>query len=212
MAAWSVSSDDDNDEELSVFSGYDLLIAHYDVADLDWREGAERSALDQRRGLVITQGAVLEDLIDEFILYLADPIDVDEYQAELDRLTIGPRLDRLEKLLAAVNMFDADASAALEGVRRVAIRRNELAHGTIHCRPIEPVELGGWLDGIPLEWIIISRRSRTIERITMAGLRQDLYDSITCFSSMLQYAEQFVEVALPPRNYGGGRYIATPTL
>src|SRR3990172_7571809 len=101
MAAWSVSSDDDNDEELSVFSGDDLLIAHHDVADLDWREGAERSALDQRRGLVITQGAVLEDLIDEFILYLADPIDVDEYQAELDRLTIGPRLDRLEKLLAA---------------------------------------------------------------------------------------------------------------
>jgi hypothetical protein len=199
MAAWSVSFDDGNDEELSVFSGYDLLIAHYDVADLDWREVAERSALDQRRGLVITQAAVLEDLIDEFILYLADPIDVDEYQAELDRLTIGPRLDRLEKLLAAVNMFDADASVALEGVRRVAIRRNELAHGTIHCRPVEPVELGGWLDGIPLEWIIISRRSRTIE-------------SITCFSSMLQYAEQFVEAALPPRNYGGGRYLATPTL
>ena len=67
MAAWSVSFDDDNDEELSVLSGYDLLIAHYDVADLDWREVAERSALDQRRGLVITQAAVLEDLIDEFI-------------------------------------------------------------------------------------------------------------------------------------------------
>lgn len=34
MAARSVSFDDDSDEELYVFSGNDLLIAHYDVADL----------------------------------------------------------------------------------------------------------------------------------------------------------------------------------
>jgi hypothetical protein len=211
MAACSVSFDDDSHEELSVFSGNDLLIAHSDVADLDWREVAERSALDERRGLVITQVAVLEDLIDEFILYLADPIETDEYQAELDRLTIGPRLDLLEKLLAAVNMLDADAFAVLGGVRRVAVRRNELAHGTIHSRPIEPVGPGSWLDGIPLEWVITSRRSRTAERITMAGLRQDLCDAIGCFSSILQYAERFVEAAPPPRCYGGGHYLALPT-
>jgi hypothetical protein len=62
----------------------------------DWHEVAERSALDERRGLVITRVAVIEDVVDEFILYLADPSDHDAYQADLDRLTIGPRLDRLE--------------------------------------------------------------------------------------------------------------------
>jgi hypothetical protein len=85
MAAWSVSIDDDNDEELSVFSGYDLLISHYDFADLDCREVAERSALDQRRGLVITQADVLEDLIDEFILYLADPHKALRSEASVER-------------------------------------------------------------------------------------------------------------------------------
>lgn len=57
MAAWSVSFDDDSDEDLSVFSGNDLLTAHYDVADLDWREVAERSALDGRRACWRYQGS-----------------------------------------------------------------------------------------------------------------------------------------------------------
>ena len=70
MAIQSLSFDDESDEELYVFSGNDLLISHYDIADLDWEEVAERSLIDQRRGLVITQVAVLEDLVDDFLLYL----------------------------------------------------------------------------------------------------------------------------------------------
>jgi hypothetical protein len=211
MAARSVSFDDDSDEELFVFSGNDLLTSHYDVGDLDWREVAERSALDERRGLVIAQVAVLEDLIDEFILYLADPVDLGGYQAKLDRLTIGPRVDCLEKLLARANILDAVAIAVLGKIRCVAARRNELAHGTIHCRPVEPVEPESWLDGVPVEWILISRRTRTVERITMAGLRQDVKAAISAMSSTLLYAERFVDVAPHPRHYAGGRYLAAPT-
>ncbi len=69
MPILSLSFDDDSEEPLFVFSGEDLLMAHIDEVDLDWEEVAERSILDERRGLVITQVAVLEELIDEFILY-----------------------------------------------------------------------------------------------------------------------------------------------
>lgn len=211
MAVRSVSFDDESDDDLSVFSGHDLLISHYDIADLDWREVAERSALDERRGLVITQVAVLEDLVDEFILYLEDPIDLERLQADLDRLTIGPRVDRLERRLAKASILGAEAIAALAHVRRVVDRRNELAHGTIQVRPVGGSIVLPLPGDLVIEWVITSRRSRTIERITMAGLRQDLDDSIACFSSLLRYAERFVESAPAPRNYCGGRYLTTPT-
>jgi hypothetical protein len=70
MPILSLSFDDDSEEPLFVFSGDDLLMAHIDEVDLDWEEVAEHSILDERRGLVITQVAVLEELIDEFILYV----------------------------------------------------------------------------------------------------------------------------------------------
>ena len=73
MTVRLASFDDDDESELYVFSGNDLLLSHYDVADLDWEEVAERSVIDERRGLVIAQVAVLEDLIDEFIVCLGDP-------------------------------------------------------------------------------------------------------------------------------------------
>jgi hypothetical protein len=50
MTRASVSFDDEDGEELYVFSGGDLLMTHYDAADLDWEEVAERAALDERRG------------------------------------------------------------------------------------------------------------------------------------------------------------------
>ena len=80
MRARSVSFDDDNDDELFVFSGNDSSPLTYDLADFARARIAERSELDKRRGLVIAQVAVLEDLIDEFILYLIDPIDIDADQ------------------------------------------------------------------------------------------------------------------------------------
>jgi len=88
----SLSFDDEDEEALCVFSGYDLMISHYDIADLDWREVAERSSIDERRGLVIAQVAAIEDLIDEFSIYLDDPVDAESYQRGLDTQTIGPRL------------------------------------------------------------------------------------------------------------------------
>jgi hypothetical protein len=82
-------------------------MAHLDVMDLDWEEVTERSILDQRRGLVITQVAVLEELIDEFILYIVDPEDPVEYQNDLDRKTIGPRLNDLERELGIRDLLDS---------------------------------------------------------------------------------------------------------
>jgi hypothetical protein len=209
--ARSVSFDDDDDDELYVFSGEDLLTAHYDVVDLDWREVAERSAVDERRGLVIAQVAILEDLIDEFILYLADPIDSETYQRDLDRQTIKPRLEQLNRLLVNAEIVDGRWNAILDDLRTIIDRRNDLAHGTLHCRAVQPVEPACWLDTIPLEWVIATRKHRTVERITMAGLRQDLRAAVGCFTSVLQYAEWFVEVAPTPVNFLGGRFLAPPT-
>jgi hypothetical protein len=77
-----LSFDDEVDEDLYVFSGSDFLTSHYDKADLDWAEVASRTAIDERRGLVITQAVVIEDVIDEFILYLADPPNAKQYRAK----------------------------------------------------------------------------------------------------------------------------------
>lgn len=68
-----VSFDDDSDEPLNVFSGYDLLLSFHDSVDLDWEKVAECGALDERRGLVITQSTVLEDLLGDVILQLERP-------------------------------------------------------------------------------------------------------------------------------------------
>jgi hypothetical protein len=133
------------------------------------------------------------------------------FQAGLDTCTIGPRLDRLEKLLRRAGLRDHHVAGVFDEIRRVVARRNELAHGTIHRRPVESVVPGSWVDGIPLEWIITSRRSKTPERLTMGRLRQDLYDAIGCFTAMLRYAETFVEVAPAPTRFRGGRDLGAPT-
>jgi hypothetical protein len=62
-----------------------------------------------------------------------------------------------------------------------------------------------------MEWVMKSRRSKAVERITMSRLRQDLHDAIGCFRRMLLYAERLVEVAPWPTNFRGGRYLGEPT-
>lgn len=54
-------------------------------------------------------------------------------------------------------------------------------------------------------------RSETdAERAVLARPRQGLQGAIRCFSSMLQYAEWFVENAPAPCNFGDGRYLGSP--
>ena len=132
MPILSLSFDDDSKEPLFVFSGEDLLMAHTDEVDLDWEEVAQRSILDERRGLVITQVAVLEELIDEFILYVTDPADPEECQRRLDRKTIGPRIDELEKALRERDLLDAAVAGLIADLRALVDIRNELAHGIIY--------------------------------------------------------------------------------
>jgi hypothetical protein len=207
-----VSFDDDSEEDLFVFSGNDLLISHYDVADLDWLEVAERSLIDERRGLVIMQVAVLEDLVDEFILYLADPDDLDAFRTQLSRRTIGPRLDMLESYLDGADLLDREAGQHLSELRLIVDRRNRLAHGTIRCRPtglVQIQDLG--LHDVELEWVLVDRRSGETERISMAALRQELLEAVGAFSALLAYAEAFVRRALGPTNYLGGQYLGVPT-
>lgn len=208
MTIRSVSFDDDSDVDLCVLSGDDMLASHYDRADPDWREIAERSSIDERRGLVIAQVAVLEDLVDEFLLYLEDPADQEKVQHDLDRLTLGPRLDRLERALTAARLLDTDAVERLAGLRAVATRRNQLAHGTTYWRPLQVVpirELGRRT--IQLEWILVDRRTRESERVSMAGLREDLQIAIGTFEEMLAFGERIVERAPRPAHFEGGVFL-----
>lgn len=212
MTVRSLSFDDDSDEDLCVFSGNDLLISHYDIADLDWKEVAERSLIDERRGLVITQVAVLEDLVDEFILYLEDPYDPQDFQKQLSEKTIGPRLRMLENLLQRAGLLNHQAVEHLTELRAIVERRNRLAHGTIHCRPTHVVPIKDFGRGdLELEWVLVDRRSGETERISMAALRQDVIKAIGAFSAMLAYGESFVEGAPVPANYPGGIYLGRPT-
>lgn len=212
VAIRSVSFDDEDEDDLHVFSGYDLMIAHYDIADLDWREVAERSRIDERRGLIIAQVATIEDLIDELLIYLDDPVDAESYQRGLDAQTIGPRLAQLSSKLRRAGLLDRLAEERLVDLRTIVRRRNQLAHGTIYCRPVRMVpikELGR--QPIEVEWLLVDRRSRESERITMTGLRGDLHAAIGAFSAMLAYSEVFVERAPRPINFAGRTYLGAPT-
>lgn len=213
MAVQSVSFDDDSDEDLCVFSGNDLLVAHYDVVDLDWQEVAERSAIDARRGLVIAQVTALEELIDDFILYLADEEDAAEAQSRLASMTVGPRIAMLESILVNGGLMTSTAEAVLMNVRSVVARRNELAHGSLRwqpttMRPIPELALGGEIEMV---WLLVDRRTTKARRVSMAELRQDVYNAIGCFSAMLRYAEELVNSAPPPVNFAGGAYLSANT-
>jgi hypothetical protein len=208
MAIRSVSFDDSSDNDLFVFSGYELMLSHYDVMDLDWREVAERTEIDERRGLVVLQVAILEEIIDEFILYLEDPSDEEQTRIRLSRQTIGPRIDQLGKLLRQAGLHDAEAAERIADLRRVTERRNVLAHGTIHLQVV-----GGALPRLgerdfDVEWVIRSRRSGQVERITTSRLREDLYDAIGAFTGMLSFAESLEKRAPRPMNFTNGTYVS----
>lgn len=124
-------------DELFVFSGDDLLTSHYDIADLDWAEVADRTLIDERRGLIITQAVVVEDVIDEFILYLEDPTDPAVYRMEtMGKWNAGTRRRELEKLLRRSGLLSSRATLLLDECRTIGERRNVLAHGTVSPRLI----------------------------------------------------------------------------
>ncbi|MFI7510492.1 hypothetical protein ACIBSS_27110 [Micromonospora aurantiaca] len=184
-----VSFDDDSDEPLNVFSGHDLLLSFHEAVDLDWEEVAERSALDHRRGLVITQSTVLEDLLGDVILDLERPNDPEGRRSEIDQWMIGKRLNRVESLLASGACRDADRSFPREELRAAIRRRNELAHGNItrivnkaRPRPDGPGKTQR------VEWHLVDRRSRESQLITMARLREDVYAAIAAYTNLLRWA------------------------
>lgn len=184
-------------------------MAHMDEVDLDWEEVAERSILDSRRGLVITQVAALEELIDEFILYVTDPADPEEFQRGLDRKTIGPRLEELEQALVKRGQLDADGESLLADLRALVSKRNELAHGIIFRTMVYVVPIKELATrDIELEWRIYSRRTHMSRRITMSELRDDLHEAIGCFTALLKWGERFARRAAPPRNIQDFTYLA----
>lgn len=204
----SLTFDDDDETSLDVFSGEDLLTAHYDQVDLDWEEVAERSIIDERRGLVITQVGVLDDVLDEYILYMADPVDVAAYRRKLDSITTGPRLDRFEHLMRGLEIRIAGMAQLVTDLRTVIAVRNRLTHGTIYRRPTRMVPIADWPKStIELEWVLLDRRDRTTQRVSMAGLRQTLNEAQGCVMGLLDLAERFVEIAPRPRHFPGGAYL-----
>jgi hypothetical protein len=212
--------DDESGEDMYVFSGSDLLASHYDLADLDWPEVAARTAIDERRGLVITQAVVIEDVTDEFILYLEDPPDSMQYRREsLGSWTAGRRRQQLEMLRRGAGLLDSQAAQLLERCRAVGERRNTLAHGTIEPRLVNVakpdqvvVPIAEFRDAsLAIEWILTDRRTGATERVSMARLRQDLVDAQVLVDEMLNYAEYFVERARRPNHFQGGAFLGAPT-
>lgn len=65
MVTGSLTFDDEANEDLHVFSVSALLTSHHDIADLDWEQVAERTVIDERRGLAITPAVVVEGVIDD---------------------------------------------------------------------------------------------------------------------------------------------------
>ncbi|GGM48815.1 hypothetical protein GCM10011608_37110 [Micromonospora sonchi] len=183
-----VSFDDDSDEPLNVFSDHDLLLAFHDEVDLDWEEVAERSALDQRRGLVITQSTVLEDLLSDVILQLEEPDDAEARRSELDQWMIGKRLKRVESLLANGASPEENRSFPREELWAAIRRRNELAHGDITRVTSDPYPRpDGPGRALQVEWRLVDRRTRESRLITMAGLREDVYAAIAAYKSLLRW-------------------------
>ncbi|GAA4307077.1 hypothetical protein ACFQY7_16200 [Actinomadura luteofluorescens] len=208
MAINNISFDDSEDEELYVFSGYDLVLAFHDEVDLDWREVAERTLIDERRGLVVLQVAALEDLIDEFIMHLEDDPDQESFYSRLTRKTIGPRLEYLFKMLRERDLMDDELESVLIDVRKLVERRNLLAHGTIHLRPVGDARRSfPRKPDFELEWVIKSRRSPTPQRLTMSELRDDLHEAIGCFMAMLKCANSLASRTPKPQHYNGGLYL-----
>ena len=215
-----LSLDDESGEDAYVFSGSDLLTSHYDLADLDWAEVAARTAIDERRGLVSTQAVVIEDVIDEFIVYLNDPPESTQYRMEtLGSWTVGRRRQKLEKLLRRAGLLDRYAAQLLDRCRAIGERRNTLAHGTIEPRlfnvakPDQVVVPIAEFDqaSLAIEWILTDRRSGATERVSMARLRQDLVDAQALVDELLNYAEYFVERAPWPSHFQGGAFLGAPT-
>ncbi|GGL88630.1 hypothetical protein [Micromonospora yangpuensis] len=181
-----VSFDDGSNEPLNVFSDYDLLLSFQDAADLDWEEVAERSALDERRGLVITQSTVLEDLLGDVILQLERLSDPERRQREIGQWMIGKRLSRVETLLSSGGYLEASSNFPREALYGAVRRRNELAHGSI-IRVIGDAypRTDGPGKTRRVEWQLVDRRTRESRLITMAGLREDLYAAIAAYTDLL---------------------------
>jgi hypothetical protein len=70
-----------------VFTGEDLLIGHYDQADVDWEGIAERTAVEELRGKVVVQATLLDGLLDELLMYLFDPAAPVVFEFEVLRNT-----------------------------------------------------------------------------------------------------------------------------
>lgn len=203
----NLSFDDPSDEGLDVISAYELLISELDVADPDWGKIAERTAIDERRGLVIAQVAEMEQVIDDFILYVADPDDVSAYMQRLAAWTIGPRVKEFERLLRVAGVCDEVAVDVIGMLLSVVARRNLLAHGSLYLRPTKWTPIGQW-DGVEFEWMLRDPRTGHAERISMAGLRTDLEDVIDATVRLIRYGSHLAAQLPPPSNYANATYIA----
>jgi len=200
---------DDPDDELNVFSAYDLVLSYRDITDLDWGEVAERRLIEQRRGLVVLQATVLEDLIDDFIMYLADAPDQNAYYEKLVKKTMGPRVEKLEDLMKEKGLNDARGKELIERLKRIVERRNLLAHGILQLQPVENVKLP-LKKAFELEWVIVDRRSGVSQRLSMLQLRKDFYEVIDCFYLMLSYMDHMLKIAPKPKHFKGGMYLTLP--
>jgi hypothetical protein len=195
-----------------VFTGQDLLISHYDGPDLGWEDVAERTEMESLRGLVVAQATILDDLIDEFLLYLIDPGPQDWYRIEVLRSQpVGRKLDHLRSLLRQYGLADV-AARYVQAASEALSRRDVLAHSPLFRQPtrILPIEDIGSTE----YEMVIRRRTKkgdTFEVVTEDSLTNDLYNTQGTFSGLLAFAEIMVERVPVPVHFQGGSYLAAPT-
>ena len=117
-----------------VLTGQDFRISHYGGSPMDNPAVEERTVLEALRGLVAAQMTVLDDLLDEFVLYLMDPRASDVFEVRVlgARMTMG-RVELLEPLLEDCGL-KTTAGDLLSRLRTVVERLNVLAHSPIFVR------------------------------------------------------------------------------
>ncbi len=195
-----------------VLAGDELLIAHYGASGIDWQQVADRDVVETLRGKVVAQATVLEDLVDEFLLYLRDtpPEDLDTDADPTKHWQLGRKVDDLRAALKDCGLA-AVAKGPLDQVGRALKRRDVLAHSPLMVREGRVVHFGV----MPEPEFVVRERKRgglKYHRLTEAQLRDDLRSTATAFLALLGMAEVVVQHAPLPKHFRTGAFLAQPDL
>ena len=127
---------------------------------------------------------------------------------------LGARAKRFRLCLEGHGLLDDAALLLADELAALIERRNTLAHGHLHWQPasapVVPLSQSRHPD-LAMVWILTDRGRGTSEKVSMAGLREDLHRAAALFMSLLRFAEHLIELAPRPTRFSGGVYLGRPT-